>query len=184
MCAIAGYDTARVVWSGRCPQHVEKSVMTVRYTESAFISHPQFNKTDPEASPRPLFFAADFVKTTYLNYLLPLLPKDVQYKSPTIANRGIFPYAHVDPSLPPFPEKLGEGQKDTWLEDMGNWPAEEVRKSAKYRELYMDVFTRTMTIAMTVNDTSGRTVKLLGGDFDWDAVPEIRRITREIMPDR
>jgi hypothetical protein len=37
-------------------------------------SHPKFNKSAPDRSPKPLWFVADFVRRTCLEYIAPICP--------------------------------------------------------------------------------------------------------------
>lgn len=112
--------------------------------------HPKLNPTAPQSSPKPLFQTADFVRRTYLEYIIPLLPKEAPYKSREIANPFLFALAQPfvdDPSV---------------LENGNNWPD----ATAELVEKYHDAIGRNMLICMAILDQEkGQAV--LGGRFDF-----------------
>ncbi|KAI0165381.1 hypothetical protein GGR52DRAFT_106225 [Hypoxylon sp. FL1284] len=52
-----------------------------------------FIKPDVDATPKALFFVADFVQETYINYVIPFLPAGATRKCKAVAN----PWAWSDP---------------------------------------------------------------------------------------
>lgn len=135
------------------------------------MAHPKLDRANPAASPKPLFFVADFVRRTYLEYALPLLPKEAPYKSVRIANRFVIGYGPKFPGKPECPEPPADGNPDdTWLHDMSNWPSKQVRESKEYGDKFFDLVTRTQTAAMFIKDA--KMMEMTTGEkFDWTTGP-------------
>jgi len=124
------------------------------------------DQSNPLLSPIPLFNTADFVRRTYLEYILPLLPKEAVYKSPEIANPYVFNY--TGRAIPT--------ERNNYLYDEKNW----AMPNASIREKYEDAFTRTMMIAMAILDPS-KGQMVVGGAFDWDKPVPISEIAQMIL---
>jgi hypothetical protein len=53
---------------------------------------PQLDRDNVLASPKPLYNACDFARRTYLEYIVPLFPKDAPHKVVELANPFVFEY--------------------------------------------------------------------------------------------
>ena len=94
------------------------------------MSDSRLNKTNPPASPKPLFFVCDFARRTYLEYLIPLFPVDASLKVLELANPYLFQYP--DQTSGVFAH--GYATDMEWLENGATWPA----WNAKRQEAWAD----------------------------------------------
>lgn len=138
---------------------------------------PEFNAPDPATSAKPLLFVADFVRRTYLDYILKLLPTDAPYKAREIANSFLFEYT----AEKPIPTEPNPG----YLDDEANWPDVD-------NDVYTDAVGRNIMICMAIleaHEPGSKGALMLSGQYDFDVhVKEVatmivggREVQEEIM---
>src|ERR1700744_39788 len=99
-------------------QRLHDAYSLMSFPFSALMSDRRLNKLNPLASPKPLFNVSDFVRRTYLEYLIPIFPADAPYKVLEIANPFMFDYP--DDSTGVFAD--GFTTDMTYLENEAKWP--------------------------------------------------------------
>ncbi|RYP41657.1 hypothetical protein DL767_000862 [Monosporascus sp. MG133] len=147
-------------------------------------NHPQFKylepptatiyKIDPNTEPA-LFWVADFVQNTYVNYIIPFLPAGASRKCKALAN----PWAHADPNY------QWEWEWDAQagiLKDASGKPVEFPRlPESQAKEKVSDVVTRGFMTKKIVleNETDVKARLMIGGktfDFGEDIKNAVRNL--------
>ena len=105
--------------------------------------------TDPQNTHPTLFNVTDFVKTTYLEYLVPLLPPGATSSCRALTN----PWRFREPD---FQENLDALAEDKYPKVKGN---------EKLLEKWRDANSRAITIGMIIADPKKQ--EMFGGSFDF-----------------
>lgn len=107
-----------------------------------------------------------FVRETYVQYALPLLPQFSAYRSPRFVNRGVIEYVNEGKIVDGKPLEIAEGpptrEQDEWLENPENWPDED----EQYLKRVTDLISRNLTSAMLIADKE-KFGRMMGGQFDF-----------------
>ena len=109
---------------------------------SALFTEPALNTTDPLSSPKPLLNSIDFVRRTYIDYIMPLLPPHATQKCHELSN-PFTPQEHMaaDPSVL----------------DPENFPTLDMEK-------FSDAVSRNMLICMAITEPD-KGALVIGGRF-------------------
>lgn len=110
----------------------------------ALFSEPALNKTTPLSSPKPLLNTIDFVRRTYTEYIVPLLPSQATQKCHELSN----PFTPQEP-LPEDPNIL----------DPDNFPKLDMEK-------FSDAVGRNMLICMAITEPE-KGAMVIGGRFGF-----------------
>ncbi|KAJ9606970.1 hypothetical protein H2200_008981 [Cladophialophora chaetospira] len=140
----------------------------------ALMHDRRLNKANPLASPKPLFNVIDFIRRTYLEYVVPLFPGDAPYKVLEMANPYVFQYP--DHSTGVFAE--GFTTDMSYLENEANWP----EWTPELAELYSDTIGRNVTIAMIMLQGDEKGPLLMQGTFDFET--NAVELAKGLTPDR
>ncbi|KAI1768373.1 hypothetical protein GGR53DRAFT_407941 [Hypoxylon sp. FL1150] len=137
----------------------------------------EFIKPDTDQTPRALFFIADFVQNTYINYVIPFLPTGATRKCKAVAN----PWAWNDPNYKW--EWEWDAQTST-LKDADGRVKEFPKHPDEFGvEKMGDVFSRGFMTRKIVleNGTDAKARLLLGGE-SFDFGEEVARLVKETYP--
>ncbi|KAK5273401.1 hypothetical protein LTR40_013775, partial [Exophiala xenobiotica] len=109
-----------------------KELLDVAEETNAFllslVMDPQLDRDNVLASPKPIFNACDFARRTYLEYIVPLFPKDAPHKVVELANPFVFEYPDRGAGTVFFyrganTDGSGTSSSMAWLEsDEADWP--------------------------------------------------------------
>jgi len=131
---------------------------------------PRINLEDPVSSPRPLFSVIDFVRRTYLEYILPLFPETAIYNVLELANPYVFAYPEICHThgvfSPGFENDLARFERDD------NWP----EWTAELAELRFDAVGRNCMIALIIEQGDEKGPLVMGGSFDFEE--DVRELVR------
>ncbi|KAI1204767.1 uncharacterized protein F4807DRAFT_465404 [Annulohypoxylon truncatum] len=155
----------------------------------ALFLHPKFKyaqpptadfiKPDLEATPTALFFAADFVQNTYIEYVIPFLPAGATRKCKAVAN----PWAWSDPAYAwewEWDEADGGGalkDKDGNVKEFPRLPQREAVE--KVTDLVGRGFMARKVILENGTDPKAQ---LLAGGQTFDFGEEVRKAVEETYP--
>ncbi|KAI6083075.1 hypothetical protein F4821DRAFT_245579 [Hypoxylon rubiginosum] len=137
----------------------------------------EFIKPDTDQTPLPLFFVADFVQETYINYVIPFLPAGATRKCKAVAN----PWAWNDPNY--TWEWEWDAQTSTFKDAEGK--AHEFPKhSDKFGvEKMGDVFSRGfMTSKIVLENATDMKARLMLGGKTFDFGEEVARLVKDTYP--
>jgi len=125
-----------------------------------------------------LWNTADFVRRTYVEYALPILPRFCAYRSPRFVNRGVLDYVNENMMIDGKRLEIAEGpptrEQDDWLEDPENWPDED----EQFMKRASDMISRSMMSAMMIADKE-KGGMMMGGQFDFGE--EVEEVVTEIL---
>ncbi|KAI0451484.1 hypothetical protein F5B21DRAFT_379164 [Xylaria acuta] len=141
-------------------------------------NHPEFHyqepptalvsKVDLERTPKGLFFTADFIQNTYVNYVIPYLPQGASRKCKELGN----PWAFADPNFQW--EWTWDAEAGAMKDASGNVIEFPRLPASRVKEIAADMATRNFFAKKLVleNETDAKAQMLLGGrtvDFGADA---------------
>ena len=134
----------------------------------------RLNKANPLASPKPLFNVIDFIRRTYLEYVVPLFPRDAPYKVLEMANPYVFQYPNQTSGVfaPGFTTDM------SYLETESNWP----EWTPERQELYEDTIGRNVTIAMIMLQRDPKGPLLMQGTFHFET--NAMELARGLTPEK
>ncbi|KAI1770107.1 hypothetical protein F4818DRAFT_275156 [Hypoxylon cercidicola] len=136
-----------------------------------------FIKPDTDQTPKPLFFVADFVQNTYINYVIPFLPAGATRKCKAVAN----PWAWSDPNY-----KWGwewDAETSTLKDAEGK-----VQEFPKHPEKFAvgkigDIFGRGfMTSKIVLENGTDPKARLMVGGQSFDFGEEVGRLVKDTYP--
>ena len=105
--------------------------------------------TDPTSTPPTLFNVTDFVRRTYVEYILPCLPPNATKTCKALAN----PWAYQDLDWKDNDETSVPGEYPT------------IRGNAELEEKWRDAYSRSTMIGMIIADPGKQA--MFGGRFDF-----------------
>lgn len=156
------------------PSPAQAMQLAIVYSEllRALYGHPQFKYLEPptaavckidESTPPPLFFAADFVQSTYINNVIPFLPAGATRKCKVIAN----PWAFADPDY----QWEWEWDAATGTMKSADGAAVEFPRhpEAKVKEMLGDLYGRGFMAKKIIleNNSDPKAMAMIGGVFDF-----------------
>ncbi|KAI1740589.1 hypothetical protein F4680DRAFT_92568 [Xylaria scruposa] len=126
------------------------------------------SKVDLERTPKGLFFTADFIQNTYVNYVLPYLPEGASRKCKELGN----PWAFADPNYQW--EWTWDAQAGAMKDANGNVVEFPKLPKSRQKQIAADLVGRNFFAKKLVleNETDLKARMLLGGqtiDFGPDA---------------
>jgi hypothetical protein len=137
------------------------------------MSDPRLDRLNPLASPKQLFMVCDFVRRSYLEYIVPLFPADSSQKVLEMANPFVFPY--VDQKSGVFAEDYTTDIE--YLESKMTWPA----WNSKQAERLSDVVGRNAMIGNVILQKDAIGPMLMGGTFRFE--PLVVDLAKCVMGD-
>ncbi len=123
---------------------------------------PKLDRNNPLASPKPLFNACDFARRTYLEYIVPLFPKEAPHKVLEMANPFVFDYPNRGAGTV-FDRQGGFKTDMAWLENEANWP----EWNADLEEKFSDAVGRNTVIALIVLQRDEKGPMMMQGKYDF-----------------
>ncbi|KAI8945375.1 hypothetical protein F4801DRAFT_134126 [Xylaria longipes] len=148
-------------------------------------SHPEFHyqepptalvsKVDLERTPKGLFFTADFIQNTYVNYVIPFLPQGASRKCKELGN----PWAFADPNYQW--EWTWDAEAGAMKDANGNVVEFPRLPTSRVKEIATDMATRGFLAKKLVleNETDPKAQILLGGrtvDFGADTRAAVEKL--------
>ncbi|KAI1439867.1 hypothetical protein F5Y02DRAFT_404551 [Annulohypoxylon stygium] len=138
---------------------------------------PDFIKPDMEQTPSALFFVADFVQNTYINYVIPFLPTGATRKCKDIAN----PWAWNDPSYEW--EWTWDASTSTLKDKDGNVKEFPKLNEKEAVEKVGDVVSRGfMTRKIILENDTDPKAKMLTGGQEFDFGEAAKKAVKEAYP--
>ena len=134
------------------------------------MSDRRLNKANPLASPKPLFNVCDFLRRTYLEYVIPLFPADAPTKVLEMANPYVF--AYPDKTSGVFAS--GYGRDMAWLENEAKWP----KWTAAQRKLWLDIVGRNFMIGKIILQEDAKGPMIMQGTFDFE--PKVIELAKAV----
>ncbi|KAI1139098.1 hypothetical protein F5Y05DRAFT_412201 [Hypoxylon sp. FL0543] len=133
-----------------------------------------FIKPDVDQTPMALFFVADFVQNTYINYVIPFLPAGATRKCKDIAN----PWAWSDPDYKYEWEWDAETatlkDKDGNVQEFPKLPERDALQKVK------DIMSRGfMTRKIILENGTDPKARLLAGGQTFDFGPEVEQLVKD-----
>lgn len=135
------------------------------------MSDRRLDRANVLASPQPLFRVCDFLRRTYLEYIIPLLPKDAPLKVLEVANPFLFNYP--DRTTGVFVQ--GYKTDPTYLAADSNWPT----WTANQAERFSDSIGRNVMIAEIILQKDAKGQLMMGGTFDFE--PTVVELARGLL---
>jgi hypothetical protein len=136
------------------------------------MSDPRLNRLNPLASPVQLFYVCDFLRRTYLEYIIPLFPGDAPRQVLELANPFLFDYP--DRSTGPF--ATGFVTDPSYLQDESRWP----RWTPKRAERWSDSIGRNVLITEIMLQRDAKASMLMGGG-SFDFQPDTWQLARGLV---
>ncbi|KAJ9499749.1 hypothetical protein LTR99_000380 [Exophiala xenobiotica] len=150
-----------------------KELLDVAEETNAFLlslmMDPQLDRDNVLASPKPIFNACDFARRTYLEYIVPLFPKDAPHKVVELANPFVFEYPDRGAGTVFFDrgantDGSGTSSSMAWLEsDEADWP----EWTADLDKKYHLVVGRNVMLALIVLQGDEKGPMVLQGAYDF-----------------